>query len=428
MKSAVIKGLRRLISTFAWSSSQIVLICMVVGIPYGGFQQRPDFCASMVGAGLPLNQRYPQSTGVEYMQEKYVRYAPLIEVTQPQEAVLIKKIVRSIDKTNTSSFARYHHGIRQAHAKSHGILKGELTVYADLPDHLRLGLFETPRSYPIIVRLSTALGALRSDRVRAGRGMAIKVIGVEGVKALPECDQSTNQDFLMANIPTYFANVSVYSKIQSIFELLPIFPDIVLRVVGYGARCAKKFLGHIGVDPPGLIKLFADPGHNILGETFHSMAPIRFGDYVAKISVAPLSQSVRELTGASIAPDDKALRNFVVMFFRGNTAEYELRAQLCTDITRMPVEDASVEWPEVLSPHQPIARITLPPQEAYSVERSTYADDVLSFNSWRCLEAHRPLGSIMRLRTRAYQTSNVFRHEKNGQPIEEPREISELPD
>jgi catalase len=140
-----------------------------------------------------------QSTGAEYMQEQYVRYAPSIEVTQPQEAELIKKIVRSIGKTCASSFARYHHGIRQAHAKSHGILKGELTVYADLPDHLRQGLFKTPRSYPIIVRLSTALGALRSDRVRAGRGMAIKVIGVEGVKALPECDQSTNQDSLMAN-------------------------------------------------------------------------------------------------------------------------------------------------------------------------------------------------------------------------------------
>lgn len=362
------------------------------------------------------------------MQEEYVRYAPSIEVTQPQEAELIKKIVRSIDKTCASSFARYHHGIRQAHAKSHGILKGELTVYADLPDHLRQGLFKTPRSYPIIVRLSTAFGALRSDRVRAGRGMAIKVIGVEGAKALSESDQSDNQDFLMVNIPTYFANVSVYLKLQGIFEWVPIFPDIVLRVFMFGARCAKKFLGLIGVDPPGLIKLFADPGHNILGETFHSMAAIRFGDYVAKVSAAPLSQSVRELTGAPIAPEDNALRNFVVMFFRGNSAEYELRAQLCTDITRMPVEDASVEWPEELSPHQPIARITLPPQEAYSPERSAYADDILSFSPWRCLAVHRPLGSIMRLRKKAYQTSNVFRHEKNEQPIEEPREISELPD
>jgi hypothetical protein len=303
-----------------------------------------------------------------------------------------------------------------------------LTVYENLPDHLRQGLFMTPRSYPIIVRLSTALGALRGDRVREARGMAIKVIGVEGVKALPESDQSDNQDFLMVNRTTYFGNVAAYLPIQRIFEWLPIFPDIALRVMGFGARFATKLLGFIGVDPPGLLQASADPGNNILGETFHSMAAIRFGDYIAKISAAPLSESVRRLTGVQVEPKDDALRNVVVQFFKNNSAEYELRAQLCTDLTRMPVEDASVEWPEELSPHQPIARITLPLQEAYSLERSAYVNDVLSFSAWRCLAVHRPLGSIMRLRKVAYQTSNVFRHEKNGQPIEEPRDISELPD
>jgi hypothetical protein len=41
-----------------------------------------------------------------------------------------------------------------------------------------------------------------------------------------------------------------------------------------------------------LIKLFSDPGRNILGETFHSMASIPFGDYIAKISVAYQNRSV----------------------------------------------------------------------------------------------------------------------------------------
>jgi len=361
-------------------------------------------------------------------QDGYVLYAPSIEVTEPREAELVQKILRSIDRTNKSSFERYHHGIRQAHAKSPGILKGELTVYAGLPDHLRQGLFATSRSYSIIVRFSTALGAIRGDRVREARGMAIKIIGVEGVKALPECDQSANQDFLMVNRTTYFGNVAAYLPIQRIFEVLPNFPDHFLRVMGFMARWTAKILGFIGVDPPGLVQASADPGYNILGETFHSMAAIRFGDYIAKISAAPSSESVRRLTGTPVEPTDNALREFVVQFFKSNTAEYELRAQLCTDLTRMPVEDASVEWSEKLSPHQPIARITLPPQDAYSRERSVYGNDVLSFSAWRSLAAHRPLGSIMRLRKAAYQASSVFRHAKNGQPMEEPRQISELPD
>ncbi|HTV33318.1 MAG TPA: catalase family protein [Methylocella sp.] len=360
--------------------------------------------------------------------EKYILYDPSIEVTQPREAELIDKIVSSIKRTSQRSFIRYDHGIRQAHAKSHGILKGEMTVYPDLPEHLRQGLFAQARSYPVIVRLSTALGALRSDRVRAGRGIAIKIIGIEGKKALPDFDQSANHDILMANVPTYFANTAAYSKVQYLFELMPIFPDLILRIFGFGARSARKLLEAIGVDPPGRIKLFSDPGHNILGETFHSMAAIRFGDYIAKFSLVPFSSSVRQLAGKPIAPVDDALRQCVVQFFKNNSAEYELRAQLCTDLKPMPVEDASIEWPEELSPHQPIARITLPVQDAYSAKRRAYGDDILSFSSWRCLADHQPLGSIMRLRKIAYQTSTVFRHDQNGQPIEEPKHIAELPD
>lgn len=159
----------------------------------------------------------------------YIRYVPSIEGIQPRETELIEKIVRSVGKKNRSSFAGYHHAIRQQHAKCHGVLKGELTVYKDLPAHLRQGIFATPRAYPIIVRLSTALGEIRSDRVRAARGMAIKILGVEGDKALPERDNSANQDILLANSPTYFGNVVIYSKIQRIFEWLPIFPGILVR-------------------------------------------------------------------------------------------------------------------------------------------------------------------------------------------------------
>jgi len=119
--------------------------------------------------------------------------------------------------------------------------------------------------------------------------------------------------------------------------------------------------------------------------------------------------------------------NFVVDFFKNNAAEYELRAQLGTDLRRTPVEDASIEWPEEVSPHQPIGRITLPPQEADSPERRAYSDETLSFNPWHCLAAHQPLGSIMRLRKEAYRASSDFRHNM-GKPMKEPHDISEYPD
>ncbi|WP_418955610.1 hypothetical protein [Streptomyces tritici] len=42
--------------------------------------------------------------------------------------------------------------------------------------------------------------------------------------------------------------------------------------------------------------------------------------------------------------------------------------------------------------------------------RRRYADDVLSFSPWHALEAHRPLGSIMRSRRAARPASSDFRH------------------
>jgi hypothetical protein len=357
----------------------------------------------------------------------YLLYEPSIEQPRPDEPETIKTIVASIERTNASSFAAHHHAIRQQHAKGQGFLKGELTVYDDLPNHLRQGIFATTRSYPIIVRLSTAFGDIRSDRIRVPRGMAIKVLGVNGPKALPE-DNSTNQDFLLVNHKSYFSDAAAYLSAQRSFELQPSTPDFVLRAVGLAARGAVKLSNCTGLTIPMVLNALGDAGNNILGESFYSEGAIRFGNYVAKLCTAPVSESVLGLTGQPDYKDDNALLNSVVEFFSKNSAEYELRAQLCTDLRRTPIENASIDWPEEISPHQPLGRITLASQAADTPARRAYADEVLSFNPWRCVAAHQPLGSIMRLRKEAYRASSTFRHEKNQQPMKEPQDISEFPD
>src|SRR5262249_40184185 len=158
-----------------------------------------------------------------------------------------------------------------------------------------------------------------------------------------------------------------------------------------------------------------------LGETYHSMGAIRFGDYIAKISAAPLSANVKALTGKQIDNvGDSTMRDVIVEHFRREGAEYQLRAQLCVDLDRMPVEDASVLWLENLSPHQPIAKLRIPAQEAFSPARRVFGDDVLSFTPWNGIEEHQPLGAIMRVRKPVYEQSSRFRHEMNVQPRIEP--------
>jgi hypothetical protein len=113
-------------------------------------------------------------------------------------------------------------------------------------------------------------------------------------------------------------------------------------------------------------------------------------------------------------------------YFRANSAEYVVAVQLCTDLERMPVENATVEWPEDESPYRPVARLVLPAQDAWSSAREAAIDETLSFCPAHSLAAHRPLGSIMRARMRAYEALGTARRRKNGRPVAEPRSLVEI--
>lgn len=119
-------------------------------------------------------------------QTNYVRYSDQIEEKKPNEDQQIQEVVDSMARVNKLKFEKYRHGIRDAHAKSHGILKGELVINPDLPEYLVQGVFKEAKTYPVIIRLSTAPGAIMPDEQPTFRGMAIKIIGVEGTKFLPE--------------------------------------------------------------------------------------------------------------------------------------------------------------------------------------------------------------------------------------------------
>ncbi|GAA2154846.1 MULTISPECIES: catalase family protein [Glycomyces] len=363
------------------------------------------------------------------MSINYVRYRPDLEQPFPNEEELTRQVVQAMLHANQAVAAKHRHGLRDAHAKSHGVLKGELRVLPNLPEHLAQGLFAEERTYPVILRLSTAPGDLRSDQVPVQRGFAVKVIGAPGPRAVD--DGFTTQDFLLVNHPTLpFGNIAEYAKLQGLLEKQPGQSDQTLQRAGFAARTAAKVLEAAHRPLPPAVETLAAANNHILGETFHSMAAVRYGDYVAKISAAPKSSNVKALTGKKIEKRDgeSALRRLVADFFGKQDAEYELRAQLCTDVEKMPIEDASKLWPEELSPHQPIAALSFPAQEPYSDERRRYADDVLSFNPWHALEAHRPLGSIMRSRRKAYPRSSDFRHGYNGINEQEPSSLDELPD
>lgn len=362
----------------------------------------------------------------------YVRYSDDVEVKQPNEDELSQKISDSMSRVNKMMFGQYRHAIRDAHAKSHGVIKAELQVYYNLPEHLAQGLFKTPKTYGAVIRYSTSHPAIEPDKKSFQRGMAIKVMGVEGDKFLPESSDASTQDFLLVNYPVIpTGTVETYLDFQEQLEKASHGPEFMQNLQNHMQVVTRKYKQLIGKeDDPNVFGL---PGSNLLGDVYFSMAAIRFGDYVAKISVAPLSENLKALHEKSMDKEmkedpDNFLTTIVSDFFKTQGGEYELRAQLCTDLKKMPVEDGSVQWSEDESPYQPIAKLIIKPQDTFSDARRVYGDDVLSFNPFHCLPEHRPLGNIMRVRRLVYEASSKFRHEKNVQPRVEPGSVDEIPD
>ena len=163
-------------------------------------------------------------------------------------------------------------------------------------------------------------------------------------------------------------------------------------------------------------------GHSMthpLGETYYSQTPFRYGDYIAKFSLAPTAAALTRLTDAALNVKGKpdGIRQAMIEFFSGQGGAWDFKVQLCTDLNKMPIEDSTVPWPEKLSPYLTVAKISVPKQTAWSDERSAKIDDNMAFSPWHCLAAHQPLGSINRVRKAAYQASSELRGLKTGCPM-----------
>ncbi|MGO4839710.1 catalase, partial [Rhizobiaceae sp. 2RAB30] len=79
-----------------------------------------------------------------------------------------------------------------------------MTVFDGLPPPLAQGIFAEARRYPMVMRFSTNPGDVLPDSVSTPRGLAIKVLDVEGER-LPGLSEKSSQDFVMVNGPTFNA-------------------------------------------------------------------------------------------------------------------------------------------------------------------------------------------------------------------------------
>jgi len=331
---------------------------------------------------------------------------------------------------------------RGVHAKDHGCVKGTLAVDADIPEALRAGVFAAPgKSYEAWVRFSNATGIVTADydtthdtntgattHTATSRGMAIKLIGVEGATLFDEPGAKT-QDFLLINQPMFgFGDVATYLKVT---QLQLQFKDNNTAL--FGVLFGKIPHPTIApMSPPDIAKTAAilariggDKMSNPLDGPYFSASPFLYGNgHAAKFSVTRRDPENRPIDDF---PSDNALRQAMkhsLSITDGKPVVYDFSVQLRPDglspgDAAFPIEDAAFEWKETAAAsYRKVATLTISPQDFDNPLRITECEHLV-FTPWHGLIEHQPLGGINRLRRAVYITSSQYRAQ--------PREPSKFP-
>jgi hypothetical protein len=357
----------------------------------------------------------------------YLLYSANIERAEPDEQQTIDGIIEGMTKQSETVEKRERHAVRASHAKSSGCVVGTLKITDGLPSELSQGLFAKAGEFPVAVRFAQGPGETLGDRVSTHRGMAIKIFDVEGAKLASH--QSDTQDFVFATGSTFpSGTASGFLKDAKQIGAATPAPEGFKSAVSSLARNFNRVLHTMGTESPKA-DFFGHPFTHPLSDVYFSQAPVRYGDYVAKLAAFPSPETVSRIAGIQIDPkeDEDGFRHAVVSFFRDEEARFDLRVQLWANSEKQPIEDASVDWPIAISPYQTVGTISLPAQDAYSDARVFYFDEVMTFRPAHSLAAHQPLGSVMRARLQVYAALSKFRHAENGVTANEPESIKKIP-
>jgi len=350
----------------------------------------------------------PEPSGVPPAQPNKAEVPELGEETvDPSEAAFIEFIVAETVRRLMSQFPEGTQPVlRDAHPKTHLLLRGEFIVLDTVPPELRYGVFKEARSFDALIRFSAGGIEVQSDSVPQANGMAIKLFGVEGEKLLAAEKDATTQDFVMINnFPSFFVrNLADYQKVHEL-----------LGLEDPAAGTAAFFRDHPEEARAVAAMRGTEPLDSPFAARYWSQTPFRHGPLATKFSANPI------FVPASSMPrtGDDFLQEVGRDQISGGDVYFEFLVQVQTDPVTMPVEDSLVVWDEAVAPFQRVAIIRIPTQDV-DIARSQMLAETLSFNPWHSLPEHQPIGSINRARKAVYEALAEFRHERNGTVHREP--------
>ena len=336
---------------------------------------------------------------------------PLLGMQVSEQEQLAIKQAMEYGRT-ISKIAESKNGLpyrRDAHAKATGCVRATFSINGDIPKHFQRSIFAKPaHEYQAWIRFSNGDMVVQSDAKADARGMAIKVMGVEGDKIAPELTGNGSQDFIMTNTPAFF-NRNVFDYVDDMYYLskfqrtrwfisfLPprLHPKLLYRAV---QTVSAK------IDSP-------------LQPQYYSMLPYALGETELKFSAkACPGMTFPEQPNKA---DKDYLTEVMAEHLATKGACFDFMLQEKVSGADMPIDDASVIWSEQTAPFVNVARVNIPPQDFTSQAQQQFCEN-LSMNPWHGVGEWQPLGSLNRARRLVYNAVSSYRHKQNEAPRIEP--------
>jgi len=298
--------------------------------------------------------------------------------------------------------------LRDAHPKAHGCVSAFVQIENDaLPADMRVGVFAENTNYPAWIRYSNGAFRIAVDEEGDIRGMAIKLMGVEGEKILQSERDAQTQDFLLINTPVLMVrNALDYVEFsQKAFDGNPV-------TFFFGLNPLEWHIRELTITLKVLAKKIASP----LLSRYWSTVPYRLGDHAVKYSARPCDGESDEEPETM---NDNYLREVMADHLLTKDACFEFMVQKQTDPGTMPIEDPTLDWDEDESPFIKVATITIPAQTFQGEAQDNFCEH-LSFTPYHSLPEHHPIGGINRARELIYEEISKLRHTLNGEARVEP--------
>lgn len=331
------------------------------------------------------------------MNKKHMQSKQLgIEYPDKNEDDITRDIIKILSKSLSKDYANKRQ-LRRFHAKSHGLVKAELSIDGALPRELQVGLFKLNRTYQAWIRFSNASPNMDRDDNKGARGMAIKIMNVGELPLEPDMLGDT-QDMLLTNNKVFFPGTP-----KLMVAAMKVFFGNFLQKIFNALYILFSFqLGRLLFFSKGQIR----PA-NLLELHYNSATPFLFGPGTAiKWHVKPL-----KIGNSTIQKerDMNFLRKRLIEDLGKSAYDFGLYIQPQQNAIKQPIEDASIEWQ---SPLIRVGTIRILKQEFDTTERNNL-DREITFSPWHSMQNHRPLGGINRIRRKIYGTLSKLRGEQN---------------